>query len=138
EAGLSPMSDLSHPHAPRPAAQAIDPVCGMSVTIEGAKHVTEHDGTTYYFCCDGCRTRFLADPDTHLSRKMTPFALPPRADHGAHGHHGHHHGQGATPAPAGTALGDVIHTCPMHPEVRQKGPGSCPICGMALEPEMPT
>ena len=87
--------------------QAKDPVCGMSVTIEGAQHKTEHQGTTYYFCCNGCRTKFEADPRKYLA---------PKAE---------------APKPANK---DAIFTCPMHPEIRQVGPGSCPICGMALEP----
>ena len=88
---------------------AIDPVCGMSVTIDNAQHVAEHDGTKHYFCSGHCRTRFLADPQTYLS--------------GAHL-------DTVEDVPPGT-----IYTCPMHPEIRQVGPGSCPICGMALEPE---
>src|SRR5262249_17500815 len=67
---------------------------------------------SYYFCCAGCRTKFAADPGKYLAPKpSTP----------------------APPAPAGT-----IYTCPMHPQIRQLGPGACPICGMALEPEMVT
>ena len=88
---------------------AIDPVCGMSVTIDDAQHVAEHGGTKHYFCSGHCRTRFLANPQTYLS--------------GAHL-------DTVEDVPPGT-----IYTCPMHPEIRQVGPGSCPICGMALEPE---
>ncbi|MDQ7251333.1 heavy metal translocating P-type ATPase [Dongia sedimenti] len=87
--------------------QAKDPVCGMSVTIEGAQHKTEHQGQTYYFCCNGCRTKFETDPQKYLA---------PKAE---------------APKPVKT---DAVFTCPMHPEIRQVGPGSCPICGMALEP----
>jgi len=87
--------------------QAKDPVCGMSVTIAGAQHKSEHQGQTYYFCCNGCRTKFEADPQKYLAPK---------------------------PAAAAPANKDAIYTCPMHPEIRQVGPGSCPICGMALEP----
>jgi Cu+-exporting ATPase len=86
---------------------AIDPVCGMSVKRETAKHRFEYGGEEYLFCGARCRERFAADPEKFLK----PKAPEP-------------------PAPAGT-----IYTCPMHPEVRQVGPGSCPICGMALEPE---
>ncbi len=81
----------------------------MNVTIEGAKHTAAHDGTTLYFCSAGCREKFVNDPEHYLS--------------GAHR-------AAAEDVPEGT-----IYTCPMHPEVRQVGPGSCPICGMALEPE---
>src|SRR6201996_5034223 len=88
-------------------AIAIDPVCGMKVTIATAKHRLSHDGQEYFFCSGRCRERFAADPAKYLAPK-----------------------QPGPPAPAGT-----IYTCPMHPEVRQVGAGSCPICGMALEPE---
>jgi Cu+-exporting ATPase len=99
-----------HGHAPA-AGGAVDPVCGMSVDPATAKHVADHDGAAVYFCSAGCRTKFLADPDKYLK----PAARPPEAP------------------PEGT-----IYTCPMHPEVRQVGPGACPICGMALEPELVT
>src|ERR1700761_5731265 len=89
------------------SAIAIDPVCGMKVTIATAKHRLSHDGQEYFFCSGRCRERFAADPAKYLAPKEPEPA-----------------------APAGT-----IYTCPMHPEVRQVGPGSCPICGMALEPE---
>ncbi|MBX3500590.1 MAG: heavy metal translocating P-type ATPase [Alphaproteobacteria bacterium] len=90
-------------------AVATDPVCGMKVKIEGARHVHEHHGQTYYFCNPKCLTRFQAEPQRYLEPR--PAAAP-------------------TPAEAA-----AIYTCPMHPEIRQVGPGSCPICGMALEPE---
>ena len=69
----------------------------------------EHNGHPYYFCSAGCRSKFVADP----ARYIDPATAPAKAE----------------PVPEGT-----IYTCPMHPEVRQVGPGSCPICGMALEP----
>ncbi len=89
---------------------AIDPVCGMKVDPATSKHRHEHDGTLFHFCSARCREKFIAAPDTYLK----PATPPP-------------------PAPAGT-----IYTCPMHPEIRQVGPGSCPICGMALEPLAPS
>ena len=98
-----------HGAADKPAgpALAIDPVCGMNVDPATAKHRLSHQGQDYFFCSARCRERFAADPLKYLApRKPEP------------------------PAPAGT-----IYTCPMHPDVRQIGPGSCPICGMALEPE---
>ncbi|EGF32419.1 Lead, cadmium, zinc and mercury transporting ATPase [Oxalobacteraceae bacterium IMCC9480] len=91
-----------------PAAPAdkpyTDPVCGMKVAANPEKTVT-HDGTDYHFCSQGCVTKFKADPDKYL------------------------HPQAAEKMPAGT-----VFTCPMHAEIRQVGPGSCPLCGMALEP----
>jgi len=99
----------SHGHhhpAPTPA-KATDPVCGMKVDPATAKHRLIYQGHEYYFCCARCRERFDADPESFLTPKQPQPA-----------------------APAGT-----IYTCPMHPDVRQVGPGSCPICGMALEPE---
>ncbi|HEY1306785.1 MAG TPA: heavy metal translocating P-type ATPase [Vicinamibacterales bacterium] len=89
------------------ATNVIDPVCGMTVNPERAAGQTEYQGRTYYFCAKSCLERFRADPE----RFLNPGAAP------------------ATPA-----RHDVEYTCPMHPEVRQWGPGSCPICGMALEP----
>jgi P-type Cu+ transporter len=91
-------------------ATATDPVCGMSVKRETAKHRFAYKGHDYFFCGARCRERFEAEPEKYLEPKAT---RPPEPE-----------------APAGT-----IYTCPMHPEVRQVGPGSCPICGMALEPE---
>ena len=86
-----------------------DPVCGMFVDPHSANHRAEHNGQPYYFCSAGCREKFVADP----ARYLDPAVAAARAE----------------PVPEGT-----IYTCPMHPEVRQVGPGSCPICGMALEP----
>ncbi len=103
----------SHTPAPTPSAQAEkDPVCGMTVDPQTAKHHTIHDGKTYYFCAARCREKFIADP----ARYLNPEAAAPEA-----------------PPPPGT-----IYTCPMHPEIRREGPDACPICGMALEPETPT
>jgi Cu+-exporting ATPase len=89
-----------------------DPVCGMSVDPHTAAHRADHDGHPYYFCSAGCRTKFIADPAKYL----TPTEL-----------------QVHEPVPEGT-----IYTCPMHPQIRQVGPGACPICGMALEPAVMT
>jgi Cu+-exporting ATPase len=99
------------------APGAIDPVCGMTVDPATAKFSTEYEGTRYYFCCGGCLAKFQADPERFV-RRGTSLDVPaagrskdlPLRKH------------------------DVEYTCPMHPEVRQMGPGSCPICGMALEP----
>jgi Cu+-exporting ATPase len=85
-----------------------DPVCGMTVDPATSKHRFDHHGKTFHFCSAGCRTKFAADPDAWLGDRK------PKAD-----------------APEG-----AVYTCPMHPQIRQVGPGSCPICGMALEPEV--
>ncbi|HEX3215451.1 MAG TPA: heavy metal translocating P-type ATPase [Aestuariivirgaceae bacterium] len=106
---------LHHQHSTPAAAGdhfATDPVCGMRVDPDAASHRADHAGRSYYFCSAGCRTRFLADPQRYLASKEE---LPP------------------PPVPDGT-----VYTCPMHPEIRQMGPGSCPICGMALEPVLAT
>ena len=86
---------------------AIDPVCGMRVDPHATPHRHVHHGRTYYFCSQGCRSKFAVDPVKYLASDAAA----------------------AAPVPAG-----AIYTCPMHPEIRQAGPGSCPICGMALEP----
>jgi Cu+-exporting ATPase len=106
----------AHCHHAAPAAGAVkDPVCGMTVDPQTAKHRTAHAGATYFFCSAGCRQKFETDPPRYLAPKGAAATTPP------------------APAPAGT-----IYTCPMHPQIRQLGPGSCPICGMALEPEVAT
>ncbi len=88
----------------------IDPVCGMTVDpASPLRH--DHQGTTYFFCNPGCRAKFIANPDQYLHKATAP-------------------------EPMGDP--EAIYTCPMHPEVRQKGPGACPICGMALEPAVVT
>jgi len=97
----------THGHGDKAAAAVTDPVCGMRVDPATAKHRLSHNGQDYFFCSARCRQRFEAGPEKFLAPGTPPAA-----------------------APAG-----AIYTCPMHPEVRQAGPGSCPICGMALEPE---
>ncbi|WP_338312925.1 heavy metal translocating P-type ATPase [Bradyrhizobium sp. TM239] len=98
----------AHDHG-EAASKVHDPVCGMTVDPTTSKHRFEYHGETFHFCSAGCRTKFAADPAKYLAKDKAP-----------------------EPAmPAGT-----IYTCPMHPEIRQVGPGSCPICGMALEPEV--
>jgi Cu+-exporting ATPase len=102
-----------HPHGHSccgPAADgrtAVDPVCGMKVNPDTTAHRTELDGQPFFFCSAGCKAKFEADPQKHLSPRPAEPEAPP----------------------------GTIYTCPMHPEVRQVGPGACPICGMALEPE---
>ncbi|MDE2306560.1 MAG: heavy metal translocating P-type ATPase [Gammaproteobacteria bacterium] len=89
--------------------QTRDPVCGMTVDPATAEHRAEYDGRTFFFCCAGCQKKFSADPLRYL-RPAT------------------------TQAPPSPQLEGAIHTCPMHPEIRNEGPGTCPLCGMGLEP----
>ncbi|KTE20520.1 haloacid dehalogenase [Sphingopyxis sp. H050] len=106
------MNGPHHDHAGSMATgTATDPVCGMKVDPATTPHVATHAGVHHYFCSAGCLAKFDADPARHTSE------APPRTE----------------PVPEG-----AIWTCPMHPEVQQAGPGSCPICGMALEPMTPT
>jgi Cu+-exporting ATPase len=86
----------------------LDPVCGMTVQPPTDAGHAEYDGTIYHFCSGGCRDKFVADSEKYLNPQEAD--LPP-ADPGA------------------------VYTCPMHPEIEQVGPGTCPICGMALEPK---
>jgi Cu+-exporting ATPase len=165
-----------------------DPVCGMSVDPRSARYRHAHGGETYYFCCDGCRDLFAAEPARYLKAPSQAAPAP------AHRHHGCcHHDEDKTPAADQTMAKDpvcgmdvdphtakhraehggriyyfcnprcrekfiaeparyldkserapepvpegAIYTCPMHPEIRQEGPGACPICGMGLEPLLVT
>jgi P-type Cu+ transporter len=93
------------------AGETTDPVCGMRVDPHKTAHRHAYHGRTYYFCSAGCRGKFAADPEKYLGARTADQA----------------------PVPEG-----AIYTCPMHPEIRQPGPGSCPICGMALEPVIVT
>lgn len=103
-----------HNHAPLPEASTVkDPVCGMDVDPGTTEHHAEFRGTGYHFCSAKCLARFEADPAAYTARTAPPDPAPPMAE-------------------------GTIYTCPMHPQIRQVGPGNCPICGMALEPEMPS
>ncbi|WP_291184652.1 heavy metal translocating P-type ATPase [Dokdonella sp.] len=117
QAYLEPTAEArsccSTKHAGAPEAETagvLDPVCGMTVDPATSTHRATHADHEYHFCSARCREKFLADPQKYLAPQ------PP-----------------AEPAPAGT-----MYTCPMHPEIRQDHPGTCPLCGMALEPEMPS
>jgi Cu+-exporting ATPase len=92
---------------PAPQTGVEDPVCGMLVDPHNAKHRFGYQNETWYFCSSRCQEKFEAEPQQYLGEK-TP----------------------AKAAPDGT-----FYICPMHPEIHQEGPGDCPICGMALEPE---
>jgi Cu+-exporting ATPase len=100
-----------------PPSSAIDPVCGMTVEVASADHVHEHDGTTYYFCNPRCKSRFAADPLSFLDPERKAAEEAARR--------------------AKAAKAGAKYTCPMDPEIVQDGPGTCPKCGMALEPMMP-
>jgi P-type Cu+ transporter len=102
--------------ATKQGMQATDPVCGMSVNPESAAGSYEHEGKTYYFCSQSCLQKFRAEPAKFVNQPASASAIP-----------SHSMPQNIT------ETGDE-YTCPMHPEVRQNGPGSCPKCGMALEP----
>lgn len=90
---------------------ALDPVCGMKVNPATTAHHATHDGVHFHFCSSGCQTKFTADPAKYTSDSKRAEPVAAR---------------------------DAMWTCPMHPEIRQQGPGTCPICGMALEPEEPS
>ena len=132
-----------------------DPVCGMTVDLAAGKPRAEHGDRTFHFCSEGCRSRFVADPERFIV--ATDPVCGMAVDRASARHTLVHGGarqyfcsarclerfeaeparfDGAAPltamppAPPGT-----IYTCPMHPEIEQVGPGSCPICGMALEPK---
>ena len=129
----------------------VDPVCGMTVT-QGSPHRVHHDGREFFFCSEGCRKKFVADPQRYLSatgaqgsthqvrgepRSRHEHHIHTRDAHDGRPHSGHVHATSTPSAPADKTA-DTIYTCPMHPQIRQRGPGSCPICGMALEPLVPT
>ena len=90
---------------------AKDPVCGMTVDAAKTTHHATHEGHDYHFCSAGCRTKFVATPAKYLAE---------------------------APSPAPMTAAGAMWTCPMHAQIRQPGPGNCPICGMALEPEAPS
>jgi Cu+-exporting ATPase len=110
DASLHPHCGHGAPRDAASAASAIDPVCGMTVDRETARYRKNSNGQDFFFCSQRCLDRFKAEPTRYLA---------------------------PAPAPA-PGLSGTIYTCPMHPQIRQLGPGSCPICGMALEPLEPT
>lgn len=121
-------------------AKKIDPVCGMTID-EQSPHSAEVAGARYFFCSASCRAKFLAAPTQYTARTATG-PISPCCSH-AHGDRASHSETSASRPPAAVSkAADVpqgtIYTCPMHPQIRQVGPGTCPICGMSLEPVMPT
>lgn len=113
------VSDDLLSRMPQDKRQAVrDPVCGMNLDPETANHRGEYRGRSYFFCSAACEERFKANPHAYMSA----IAAPPRH---------------ASPASREPATPESDYVCPMCPEVRQPGPGPCPRCGMALEPELP-
>jgi Cu+-exporting ATPase len=101
-------------HTPVDAAvMNVDPVCGMNVTAQ-SEHRVERAGRLHYFCSAKCQAKFIAEPARYANSGNEP-----------------------SPADAPTHAAGTIYTCPMHPEIRQDHPGSCPKCGMTLEPVLP-
>lgn len=101
-------------HTPATGTELKDPVCGMAVT-PASPHQQAHEGATYFFCSTSCLEKFRAEPLRYLHPEQLPTTIP-------------------TEVVAESAQ----YTCPMHPDIRKKGPGICPKCGMALEPVMPS
>ncbi len=119
-------------HQITPEQPAIDPVCGMTVDPPSSAGSFQHQGETYYFCSTHCLTKFRANPGSFLSRQSVPIQ-PIGIQRRSHSTVV----ESVKPSepgipPAGSVRAE--YTCPMHPEVVRDGPGSCPICGMALEP----
>ncbi|MCD6024945.1 MAG: copper-transporting ATPase [Fibrobacteria bacterium] len=113
-------------HSGKPADTVRDPVCGMDVPST-SKHRRVYKGTEYRFCCGTCLAKFAADPERYVPSTGSAKAEPGPSASCCQPTPSPKKMQGAT---------ETIHTCPMHPEIRQKGPGSCPKCGMALEPDV--
>jgi Cu+-exporting ATPase len=101
-----------HPELSVDTEKVKDPVCGMTVDPHATPHRAQYEGKPYYFCSSGCQSKFMADPAKYAELQPAMKAEP--------------------------VSEDTIYTCPMHPQIRQVGPGSCPICGMALEPVLAT
>jgi Cu+-exporting ATPase len=103
---------------------AKDPICGMTVEPGRAAARIDHDGRSYYFCSSGCAARFQQEPGKFLAAPGTAGMIAPSAAHE----------RATTKSSTSSPSKGVRYTCPMHPHIVQLGPGSCPICGMALEP----
>jgi Cu+-exporting ATPase len=168
---MQPMhKDQSPPTPTSRGAEAIDPICGMSVNTADAKHTFDYQGATYYFCCAGCKSKFSAAPEQYLPARMNGESQNRAQDSGAEAtdpvcgmsvqvakatHRFDYQGSRyyfCAPGCKTRFSADPEHylqgrhrivdksdtrfyICPMDPEVRQVGPGTCPKCGMALEPE---
>jgi P-type Cu+ transporter len=115
--GTNPTDNRSDPQHAR------DPVCGMTIDPKKAAGSFEYQGETYYFCSTHCLQRFRDDPERFLNKAPEPMTVQPVAIHRAE--------------TSTSSSKSQKYTCPMHPEVRSDKPGSCPKCGMALEPISP-
>jgi Cu+-exporting ATPase len=149
------MSAHDHHAASAVAPESVirDPVCAMAVDPHAGKPSEEHEGKTYHFCCEGCRTKFVADPVAYLTAEDPVCGMS--VDRATAQHMTKHGGErfyfcsagcqekfGAEPEkylegrPAPEPMPEgTVYTCPMHPEIEQVGPGDCSLCGMALEPK---
>lgn len=121
------MAECSHPHgrshkhSHAHGTAVTDPVCGMMVDTHASQHRYEFGGTSYYFCSARCLQKFTSSPDSYLNPSNLDAAVTePSTSIRPH------------------AIQGVVWTCPMHPEIRRDGPGTCPICGMGLEPLEPS
>src|SRR6516225_11965308 len=94
-------------HHAADAGKSKDPVCGMDVPPQSAARAVSHAGETYYFCSNGCASKFESDPQKYIGNKTEPRS---------------------------SSRTGTEYTCPMHPEIVRDHPGTCPICGTALEP----
>ncbi len=131
------MTSADHkPHVEPPGSTpsdspgSVDPVCGMTVPANAALS-EQHAGRRYAFCSAGCQTKFVANPE-HYVDEHGERRTPTKASQTEHST-----ARPTSGAPE-CAPSEVIYTCPMHPQIRQLGPGDCPICGMSLEPLVPT
>ncbi|MCY4728555.1 heavy metal translocating P-type ATPase [Nocardioides sp. STR2] len=126
----------AHTHRPEAtmSRQVTDPVCGMTVDPATTDQAADHDGQQFHFCSAGCKDTFLANPAQYTRHHENAGH-----DHADHNHAGDGQGARAGGEPPTAGAGEAVeYTCPMHPEIRQDGPGACPICGMALEPVIVT
>ena len=124
----------SHPpEIPQSCPMQIDPVCGMKV-LSSSSLEAQHAGRRFVFCSGDCRAKFLAEPERYVDEHGDRRVLDPQERTRPAHQHPASLARAEVQAPAPSA---TVYTCPMHPQIRQQGPGSCPICGMALEPLVP-
>jgi P-type Cu+ transporter len=127
--------EIKMEHTEGTAKIAKDPICGMTVDPAKAAATIEYDGQPYYFCSKGCAAKFQQNPTKFVAAELQNKNAD--ATHSCCSHSTVTTSKSATATAPATASEGVRYTCPMHPQVVQIGPGSCPICGMALEPMDP-